>query len=139
VAGTGGGSDWNLLPDGDKRFSHRKRRGEKERVRYVAIPNSINVVLIIGIKKCCNSRWQMAGGEWWVVGGRWWVVGAQRQVAGGWWLVAGGWWGVQVADGRRLVQTVYGGRNGDISQYHSLNLIICATTTTRSHDASLSW
>jgi len=47
------------------------------------------------------------------------------EVGGGWWVVGGGW------------QAAYGGRNHDISQYHSLNLIFRVATATRSHNAKI--
>jgi hypothetical protein len=54
--------------------------------------------------------------------------GAGRREAGGRWCVAGGGWRVACD-----------GRNHDVGRYHSLNLIFCAATTMRSHDASRSW
>jgi len=59
-------------------------------------------------------------GEQCLVGGAWHVAGGRWQVAGGQWRVAGG-------------------RNHDVGRYHSLSLIFCAATKTRSHDASRPW
>ena len=60
--------------------------------------------------------------------------GTERREAGGVWrAVFGGW---RVACGRWWVAGV---QNLDVGQYHSLNLISCAATETRSHDASRSW
>jgi len=61
--------------------------------------------------------------------------GGVRQVAYGGQCLAGGMW--HVVWGRWRV--AYGGRNHDVSQHHSLNLIFSAPTMTRSHDASWSW
>ena len=56
-------------------------------------------------------------------------------MAGSVWRVACGVW--RVACGKW--QAVYVGRNHDVGQYGSLNLIFSAATMIRSHDASRSW
>jgi len=58
-----------------------------------------------------------------------WAAGARHQEADGRWWEA--WGGRQVADG--------GGWNHDIGWYHSLKLLCCSATVTRSHVASCSW
>jgi len=55
-------------------------------------------------------------------------VGGGLRVACGVWHVAGARW-----------QAAYVGRYHDVGRYGSLNLIFCAATRTRSHDASRSW